>query len=647
MQTQKSIQYRKMKKTIFTKFDFVKIFKKNIALNLLFAFVGFVALNFISSKLFFRIDATEENLYTLSDGTKSIIKEIDELTTIKFFFSQANKDIPQTYRQYAKRIEEILKEYTLLNPQNLVLEILDPKPDSDEEQAAKGYNLAEADIGSAYKFFLGLAILQGDNQETLRFFDLRTESSLEYDITQRIYKIQNNKKMNLAIMDEIGVGGNPFQPNTSWAFYNELSKFYNVEIISKEEWEIDDNIDILLVFHPKSLVSNPTKEEQSRALATEYAIDQFLLKKGKLIVVVDSFARIDTQNVAGRPPVISASDLPTLFRHWEIDYKVENVIADLENPHILRSGIQTAPYPLWHDIEGEALLKTIPALENLESILIPEPGGFIFSKSEANKNLTFRPLLSTSNTTGVFFSQLLPRSNPTTVANSLQRMDKQYHLIALLNGKFTSAFQQRPSFSNLELGENFKNPHLKNSKKDARALLISDADWMSDPFSVQKFQALGQTIVQPVNDNLGLFLNLVDYFSGSDKLFAIRSRGKFSRPFDKINDLEKEAQNNYQQVEQQLKNELIQIQQQLDQLQPQTGSNEIILDKEQIQKIKKFQEREKNTRIELREIRKLLRQDIELLESTLKTINLIIVPSLVLFLGLFVFYKRYRKKQTK
>ena len=576
-----------------------------------------------------------KSLILFTASTKSIV--------IKLFFSQANKDVPQIYRQYAKRIEEILKEYTLLNSQNLVLEVLDPKPDSDEEQAAEGYNLAEADVGSAYNFFLGLAIVQGNNQETIRFFDLRTESSLEYDITQRIYKIQNNKKMNLAIMDEIGVGGNPFQPNTGWAFYNELSKFYNVETISSEELEIDDKIDILIVFHPKNLVSNPTKEEQSKALATEYAIDQFLLKKGKLIVVVDPFARIDTQAPPGGRAVISASDLPTLFQHWEIDYGVENVIADLKNSHILRSGIQTTPYPLWHDIKGENLLKTIPALENLENILIPEPGGFTFSKNEKNKNLTFRPLLSTSNTTGVFISQLLPNSSPINVARSLQRTEKQYHLITLLSGKFTSAFQQKPSFAD----KNFTSPHLKTSKEDARVLLISDVDWMSDPFSVQKFQALGQIVVQPVNDNLGLFLNLVDYFSGSDKLFAIRSRGKFSRPFDKINELEKEAQNNYQQVEQQLRSELVQIQQQLDQLQPQAGSNEIILNKEQITKIKKFQEREKDTKIQLREIRKLLRQDIEILESTLKVINLIVVPSLVLFLGLFIFYKRYYRKKYK
>ena len=556
MYPQKNVKPQKRKYLTHIRCNLIKIFKtsrKSIGLSLLFAFIGFIALNFISSKLFFRIDATEESLYTLSDGTKSIIKEIDELTTVKLFFSKDNKDIPQVYRQYAKRIEEVLKEYVLLNPQNLVLEVLDPKADSDEEQAAKGYNLAEADIGSAYKFFLGLAIVQGDKQETIRFFDLRTQSSLEYDITQRIYKIQNNKKLTIAIMDEVNVGGNPFQPNTGWAFYNELSKFYNVEILGNEESEINENIDILLVFHPKSLVSNPTKENQSAALAKEYIIDQFLLRKGKLIVVVDSFARIDTQSVAGgRRAVISASDLPTLFPHWNIDYQVENVIADLERPHILRSGIQTTPYPLWHAIEGEALLKTIPALENLESILIPEPGGFTFSKNEVDKNLTFLPLLSTSNTTGIFVSQLLPRSNPITVASSLQRMNKQFHLIALLSGKFTSAFEQRPSFTN----KKFKKSHLNNSKEDARVLLISDADWMSDPFSVQKFQALGQTIVQPVNDNLGLFSNLIDYFSGSDKLFSIRSRGKFSRPFDKINELEKEAQNNYQQVEQQLRNEV-------------------------------------------------------------------------------------------
>ena len=81
----------------------VKKHKTTTLVALVFAFVCFIAINFISNKLFFRIDATEENLYTLSDGTKNIIKEIDELTTIKFFFLKL-------IRIFLKSIDSMQKE---------------------------------------------------------------------------------------------------------------------------------------------------------------------------------------------------------------------------------------------------------------------------------------------------------------------------------------------------------------------------------------------------------------------------------------------------------------------------------------------------------------------------------------------------------
>ena len=622
--------------------------KQSSLLNVLVFFIAFVAVNFISSQFSFRLDLTEGKLYTLSAGSKEIVRELDQPTTIKLFFSAENKGVPQPYRIYAKRVEEILKEYVALNPQNLKLEILDPKPDSDEELAANGYKLAGADLGTAYQLFFGLAVVRGDKQEVLPFFDLRRQRFLEYDITQRIYRVTQKKKLVVGVMNELNVGGIPFQPETKWTMYDELSKFYDVRSFTGDTHEIEDNIDILLVFHPKNLVLNPdiSGADASVSLKTEYAIDQFLLRKGKVMVIVDPFMRTDDQSLPGTRKFVSASDLPNLFKHWGVNYEVQSIEADFERAHVISAGNRSTPYLLWHSLKSSSFANDIPAFQNLNNALFAEPGAIDFAKKDSNtEQLNWKSFITTSNKTGTYPSRFIFNSSPSSINRSVNATDKTTNLAGLLSGKFTSAFKERPKLAG---DPKFTQEHLVSSDKEASVIVASDADWIADAFSVRRFRILNQTIVQPSNDNLALFLNMVEYLSGSAKLFSIRSRGKFDRPFIKIIDLEKQSQANYKALEDQLRGELQQIQQQISQLKPKSGSNEIILNKDQVDKIRSFQTRERETKVKLREIRKLLRQDIEFLESTLKVINLVVVPALVLFSGLFIFYKRYyRRKRTR
>lgn len=617
-----------------------KFNKNNSFFGVWVLLIALIAINFVANKFFFRLDMTEENLYTLSDGTKKIIREIDDLTTIKFFFSTENNSIPQSYRLYAKRVTEILEEYVALNSANLKLEILDPKPDSDEELAASGYKISGADLGSAYKLYFGMAVIKDDKQETIPFFDLRRQQSLEYDITQAIYRITQEQKTVIGIVSDLEIGGNPVQPGSRWTFYDELSKSYEVRSLRGDTIEISQDVNLLIVLHPKNVVNNPTQSDNKPNTTLEYAIDQFLLRGGQVMVMVDPFMRSDN-SVATNRGQVSVSDLPKLFKHWGIDYQKHNVAADFERPHLIRNQGQTIPYFLWHVLSESAFSKNIPALQNLENVLFAEPGSFSFK----NDKLDFQPIITTSEKSGTFFSRGLASGNLNAINNSIRASNKQVYLAGLINGKFTTAFKERPK---LEIEYEFKQEHLTESATKNSVLVINDVDWINDSFSVRKLKILNQTIIQPSNDNLALFLNLVEYLSGSDKLFSIRTRGKFSRPFDKITELEKVAQENYRQLENQLQDELKDIQNQLSQLKPKAGSDKVILNKEQFKKIKNFQNQERDTKIKLREIRKLLRQDIEFLESSLKFINLVIIPIIALFIGLFVFYKRYYLiKKTK
>ena len=610
--------------------------RKFSLLLFLFALSVFVLVNFISSQFFFRLDVTEEKLYTLSKGSKKIIKELEKPTSLKLYFSADNTKIPQSYRNYGKRVEELLREYVALNPQILSLEVFDPKPDSDEEQAARIDGISGVDVdGSSYRFYLGLSIAQGDQKEALPFFDIRSQQSLEYDITRRIYKIDDTQKLKIGIMSTFVLEGIPFQPNRRWGFYEELSKFYKVERFLPTH-EIPEDIDILIALHPKELTPNRFSDNQELRKDIEYAIDQFLLKKGKVIVIVDPFMRSDDKSLPGTQKFLSASDAPILFNHWGLVYDASSVIAEPQKSFVVRTNTGNTPYFLWHNFNESSFAKNIPALESLENVLFAEPGGF----HHQGTNLEFQPLITSGINTGVYPNRLIFNRNPSQINKDIALSKEQYFFAGLLKGKFTSAFKKRIE---LDKKVEFKNKHL--AEGEGVAMVITDADWLHDSFSVRKFQVLNQIITQPLNDNLGLFLNLVEYMSGVDKLYAIRSRGKFSREFIKIVELERKAQREYKKVETALQNELNTIRKQLKDLQPKDGK--VAITKAQLQQIKDFKQQEKQTFVKLREIRKLLRQDIEALKSLLKVLNLTLVPILVLLVGIFVFRQRYyTKKKT-
>ena len=605
--------------------------KKFSFLGFFVVFVFFVLFNFLSSHFFFRWDVTKEKIYTLSLASKNIIRNIKEPTMLKFYFSKENEEVSQIYRNYAKQIEELLREYVQVNSEKLTLEILDPQPDSDEEQAARGDSISGVDIrGSAYQFYLGLSILQKDKKETIAFFDLRKEESLEYDITQQIYKISNSKKLKIGIMSSLVIEGLPAQNTPGWASYSELSQFYEVTRFEPTH-EIPDDIDLLIVLHPKELLPNPFFGREPFQ-AAEYAIEQFLLRKGKVILVVDPFMRSDTTTLSRGIP--SASSTPKLFEHWGVEYDATSIIADPDKAFVVRFNNGNTPYFLWQSLNSKSFAN-IPALDSIEDVLFAEVGGFNYQ----GQDLEFQELISSGEKTGTYDSNfILNNRDPSQINKSIVLENKKYAYAGLLTGKFTAAYKKR-----IDSEQEFKNKHLNEG--EGSVLIISDADWLTDGFSVRQLRILNQVIIQPLNDNLGMFLNLIEYTVGAEALYAIRTRGRFARPFEKIQSLERKAQQEYQKVENNLKLELEDIRQQLSKLQPKDGK--VIITASQKKQIDNFKKKEKETFIKLREIRKLLRQDIENLKSFLKVVNILLIPTLVLLIGFFIFHKRYNMQRKK
>lgn len=623
------------------------------AINIILVLIIIVAVNVIAAGFYFRLDITEEKLYTLSEGTEKIVNRIETPVTMKYYFSKNLESLPLTYKNFGRKVRELLEEYRNLNPEMINLEIYNPEPDSDEEEWARKYGLTGADLNSGERLYMGLVVTQEERELNIPMMDPRREQYLEYDITHLLLQLSQEKEKKIGILSSIPVMGttvNRFQQmqgqqnQPKWVFIEELEKTFEVETIDSSALDIPADISILMVIHPKNLSETMI-----------YAIDQFVLRGGELIVMVDPNARVDPTAAMmarmGQMPQAS-SNLEKLFKHWKIKYQSGSILGDKEHPTRVNAGgeIGAISFALWHTLRGDSFEKDLVATKELEEMLLVEPGGFTVA---SDSPLTLQPLLKSSTSTGFVDSYLLRFSNPLDLNKQIKPSGKSYVMAGILTGKLTSAFEKRPEPPKKDDKEKPEEeapatedlqPHLSSGKGESNILLVTDVDFISDNFSVEQFQLLGQVFRQPRNDNLNFMVNMVEFLGGAQDMMGIRTRGRFRRPFTRFLELENAAQDKYQAAENRISEKLKEVQEKLSQLNVQKGTDKIVLTKEQIEKIKQFREEEKKTKEELRKIRKLLRQDIEAEKTSLTLINLIVVPVLVILFGLLLYVRRFRSR---
>jgi len=596
-----------------------------------------------------RVDVTEDQLYTISDGTRKILDELKEPVTLKFYFSKNNEELPPQLKGYAQRVQELLKEYTHLSHGKLNLKIIDPKPDTEEEEWAKKYGIGQVALSRGNVFYFGMVALQLDKEMVIPYFDSRHQALLEYDISQAIINVSTSKPHNVGLLTSLNVMGMPSyggrQSSPPWAFVSELKKNFDLQTLSQTIEEVPEDITTLLLMHPKNLSER-----------TQYAVDQYVLRGGRLIVLIDPQSRIDSQTspLARYGRVNPKSDLPRLLKNWGISYDTNKVVGDFHfatSVSTQKGGV--VRYPMWLSFSKEALNSSSPITNELESLLFVEAG--TLSKVKGS-SVEFSPILQTSTDSGLMDSSVLQFSKPDQIVRSLKSDHTARTVAAIVKSRFMTAFpagqpakEKKEGDQNKEKTKEKSTPlghaHLKQSKGLNSILVVADVDFISDPFSVQRLNILGQNIVQPTNDNLNFILNAVDYFSGNNALMSVRSRGRYSRPFTRVLALEKKAQLRFKQEETLLQQKLKAVKDKLSVLENKKDPQQKqLLTLEQQQEIKNFKVDQIKTRKRLREVRKILRQDIESLGNLLLILNLLFVPALVGFAGVFFFRRRNLKR---
>ena len=609
-----------------------------------------VAVNLMAHFFPLRYDLTEERLYTISEGSRKILAGLTDPVRINFYYSRNNSELPPNFKIYAQRVQELLEEYVALSKGMVVLKILDPKPDTDEEEWAQKYGIKPITLPSGNTVYFGAVISMLDQEMLLPYFDQRRENFLEYDISQAIQKVGSTSTSKVGLLSVLNLQGGrsmiPGQPPAQkWVFLNELEKSVTVENLALTIEEIPDDINLLIVLHPRSFNAR-----------LRYAVDQYVLRGGRLVVLLDPNARIDMTSPAnqfGQQPQLS-SDLPELLKQWGVDYDVAKVVGDRLHATQVNTGQGVMSFPMWMTFRSDSLDQEHPITAQLENLLFVEAGSL---KKAADSKTEFTPLLSLSAKSGLIDTFQLRFAAPDQLSRDMKVDGEAKAVMAITTGIFSSAFpngqpvkeKKNPEAS--AAGEEskeetpLKHPHLLEAAELNSILLFSDVDFLSDQFSVQKLNFLGQTIIQPRNDNLNLMLNAAEHLSGNEALMSIRSRGRFSRPFTRLLAMQQQAQLRHQTEEKLLLSQLEEVQQRLNSLLEsagEQGQSEVILPPEVQVEIEKFREEERQARRKLREVRKILRQDIERLGQGLLLLNMLLVPLIVGIIGLIVYRLRTR-----
>ena len=625
--------------------------KQKTGQTILFSTVGIVAMlliviaiNLISSAFKARIDLTEEKAYTLSPGTKAILKKLDTPVKIRFYVTEGANDMPVFFKNYADRVEDLLDEYRQASGGKIRIDKLNPQPDSEAEDSANldGVEGQMLNIGGGERIYLGLAISQLDEKVALPFLSPDRERLLEYDITRAIARVANPEKPKVAVLTTLPIFGQPMNPmlaqagqrgSEPWVFVSELKRDFDVQQIEPTAESIPDEIKVLAVIHPKDITD-----------ATQFAIDQFLMKGGKLLVYVDSHAYFDQPRNQANPMMnfgAGKSNLEKLFRQWGLAFDTTKVVADLNFASRNRQGVMPAVLLL----NQEAINQDDVVTSQVNTLLLPFPGAFTGTPAEGLK----QTVLLTSSSNAFLIDAMMASMAGEQATRDFKGAGSQYNLGVRLTGKFKTAFPDgKPKTADAETNKTSVATTALKESPETTVTLIGDVDLLNDQVSVQVQEIFNQRIVIPQNGNLNLTQSLVEQLSGDQNLISLRSRASMNRPFTVVRKMEAEAQENYRATIQKAEEELQQTQQRLNDLQrnKQPGQR-FILSPEQEAEVEKFRKRESEVKAELKKLRRNLRQETDALEFWTKVINIGAMPLAVALTGIVLAIVKRKRTAAK
>ena len=574
-----------------------------------------------------RVDLTADRIYTLTPGTLKIVDELAQPVTVTLYFSEhATRDLPQL-RSYEQRVQEMLREMAVRAHGRIRLKVIDPVPYSDDEDAAESYGLTPATGGSnGERVFFGLVGTGGQGEvppQSIPFFDPAREAFVEYDIAKLLYELGMPKKPRLGVISSLPVEGNLVIGEPAWTVVRQLDQLADVTSIDASSLKhIDDGIKVLLLIHPKKLSDD-----------AQYAIDQFVLRGGRLVVFVDPDSEMDSSPLIDAHGVVDDhdSDLHRLFTAWGVVYDPTKVVLDRSQALTIELNGNNVIHPAMLGLGTQDLNHDDVVTASLQRVNVSTAGFFELAQDTRARLM---PLVQTSDDATVVPSQRVrdAAADPSVLLENYEPTHERYVLAARLRDTFRTAFPERN-----EPG------HLSVAKGPGEVVLVGDTDLLSDRLWIDVQPLLGQQQMTPFANNGDLVANMVDNLGGSSALLSIRGRANLQRPFTRVKALQAAADRKFLVKKRELENELYDTQRRLAELQPAKGGNGTTATAEQRREVEQYLHRKLAIGKELRDVQHQLNAEIDALGLQLKFINIVLVPGLVALAGLIYGWRRSRR----
>ena len=593
--------------------------------------VLFISVNIFAARALdgWRADVTETQVWTLSEGTETLLSDLSEPLHLRLYLSDGLTEAAPQLASYADRVRGMLQSYADQADGQITLEVIDPEPFSDAEDRAVGFGINRIALaGAPEPLFFGLAATNStDGRSTIPVFSPDREAWLEYDLTRLVAELGQPEKPKVALLDGIGLSGNPMMGGAEQQSLAMLRELYDVEILSGDVNSFPEGTEVVAVVHPQGLTE-----------PTLYALDQWVVGGGALMAFVDPHA--ETQmGPQGMPAPDAASDFAALFEGWGVDFDATQAVADPTYALATNRRVQgrdvNVGNPAWLRLDASALDQDSPALARLSAMVMTTAGSF--TTGEDGPTLT--PLATVSD--AAVLASATDASNrfgdPRDLLTSGARVDAAPVVIARLGGAVQSGFPDgKPESSEWEAD------HIASTEA-ANVLLSGDADMLMDRNWIQQRSIFGAQIPQAFANNGDFFLNAVEQMAGGATLADLRGRAVDWRPLTQIEAMERAAEAEYRATEQALLDRIAETEAALRDLAPQDGDGSGLFSAEMVAEAENLRADLLAARAELRQVQYDLRSDVEALQASVTTLNVGLVPFLAAVIALFFALRRPKR----
>lgn len=565
------------------------------------------------------IDLTSEKEFTLHQGTLDVLKKLPDDVEIDFYWSEREVSVPARIKSHARRIRDHLQMIADRSNGRVSIRIFDPEPDSEEEEVALAIGLQKVPMSSGDSFFLGAAVRHEKRVGTIPYFDIRRERLFDYDVALALNGLTKNRTVKLGILSSLLQSRNVLDIRPGLSFISQLKQAYDIAIIPSFTSDFPDNLDVLLVIDATILQRDML-----------YQIDQFVMRGGSLIVMMDPRVRFNpSSNTVTPQPSEEINDISDILLKYGVRYQGEQVVGDLNLASFVADRQQRRlTYPYWMRIRKEGLSDSHPVTANLNEVFFAEAGSLSIVAKDRGM-----PIVSTTKKSGGLQRNAFASGRqPAELAAEFQPDGKSRIIAAMLRGPFASAFGDTEDSRPVAVDEK---RHLDQSTGSPVVFVVADTDWLFDPFSLQKIELNSRVVVRPLNDNLTFLLNMVEYASGDPALIAMRSRGQLYRPFKRVTELFTQEQQRYREQEAKLVQKISNVEAEIALIPSAAGVENVDqLPKTIRSKIRELQRELLPVRQNLREIRFKIRIGVQQLGQSLTLINMLAGPLLVLAFGI-------------